>query len=142
MIFIKRIAKKLMEDIFRINGKAKIKPKGSVMVLYSKKSVSKVNQKMEMVKKVLEECDAKITKVVENLQNVMVVEFEYNLETFEKKLKKIYENKKILDMFQKFPGTKFLLVCSEYKDGAFTGNNIWYDFEINYKKILDKKTIQ
>lgn len=131
-----------MEDIFRINGKAKIKPKGSVMVLYSKKSVSKVNQKMEMVKKVLEECDAKITKVVENLQNVMVVEFEYNLETFEKKLKKIYENKKILDMFQKFPGTKFLLVCSEYKDGAFTGNNIWYDFEINYKKILDKKTIQ
>jgi hypothetical protein len=81
---------------------------------------------MEMVKKMLEECDAEITKVVEHWQNVTVVEFEYDLETFEKKLKKIYENKKILDMFENFPGTKFLLVCSEYKDGVFTGNNIWY----------------
>lgn len=138
MIFIKRIAKKLMEDIFRINGKAKMKHKGSIMVLYSKSSGNKVNQKMEMVKKMLEECDAEITKIVEHWQNVTVVEFEYNLETFEKKLKKIHENKKILDMFQNFPGTKFLLVCSEYKDGAFTGNNIWYDFEINSKKVLDK----
>lgn len=138
MIFIKRTAKKLMEDVFRINRKAKMKPKGSMMVLYSKSSGNKVNQKMEMVKKMLEECDAEITKVVEHWQNVTVVEFEYDLETFEKKLKKIYENKKILDMFQNFPGTKFLLVCSEYKDGAFTGNNIWYDFEINSKKVLDK----
>lgn len=138
MIIIKRTAKKLMEDVFRINGKVKIKPKGSVMVLYSKKSVSKVNQKMEMVKKMLEECDAEITKVVEHWQNITVVEFEYDLETFEKKLKKIYENKKILDMFKNFPGTKFLLVCSEYKDGAFTGNNVWYNFEINSKKVLDK----
>lgn len=135
MIFIKRIAKKLIEDIFRING---MKPKGSVMVLYSKGSDNKVNQKMEMVKKMLEECDAEITKVVEHWQNITVVEFEYDLETFEKKLKKIYENKKILDMFKNFPGTKFLLVCSEYKDGAFTGNNVWYDFEINSKKVLDK----
>lgn len=118
MIFIKRTAKKLMENVFRINRKAKMKPKGSMMVLYSKKSGSKVNQKMEIVKKMLEECDAEITKVVEHWQNVTVVEFEYNLETFEKKLKKIYENKKILDMFQNFPGTKFLLVCSEYKDGG------------------------
>ena len=94
--------------------------------LYSKGSDNKVNQKMEMVKKMLEECDAEITKVVEHWQNVTVVEFEYDLETFEKKLKKIYENKKILDMFENFPGTKFLLVCSEYKDGVFTGNNIWY----------------
>lgn len=108
------------------------------MVLYSKRSGNKVNQKMEMVKKMLEECDAEITKVVEHWQNITVVEFEYDLETFEKKLKKIYENKKILDMFKNFPGTKFLLVCSEYKDGAFTGNNIWYDFEINSKKVLDK----
>lgn len=138
MIIIKRTAKKLMEDVFRINGKVKIKPKGSVMVLYSKKSVSKVNQKMEMVKKMLEECDAEITKVVEHWQNITVVEFKYDLETFEKKLKKIYENKKILDMFKNFPGTKFLLVCSEYKDGAFTGNNVWYNFEINSKKVLDK----
>lgn len=138
MIFIIRIVKKLMEDVFRINEKAKMKPKGSIMVLYSKRSENKVNQKMEMVKKMLEECDAEITKVVEHWQNVTVVEFEYDLETFEKKLKKIYENKKILDMFENFPGTKFLLVCSEYKDGAFTGNNIWYDFEINSKKVLDK----
>lgn len=138
MIFIIRIVKKLMEDVFGINRKAKMKPKGSMMVLYSKKSGSKVNQKIEMVKKMLEECDAEITKVVEHWQNVTVVEFEYNLETFERKLKKIYENKKILDMFQNFPGTKFLLVCSEYKDGAFTGNNIWYNFEINSKKVLDK----
>lgn len=138
MIFIKRTAKKLMENVFRINRKAKMKPKGSMMVLYSKKSGSKVNQKIEMVKKMLEECDAEITKVVEHWQNVTVVEFEYDLETFEKKLKKIYENKKILDMFQNFPDTKFLLVCSEYKDGAFTGNNVWYDFEINSKKVLDK----
>ena len=138
MIFIIRIVKKLMEDVFGINRKAKMKPKGSMMVLYSKKSGSKVNQKIEMVKKMLEECDAEITKVMEHWQNVTVVEFEYDLETFEKKLKKIYENKKILDMFQNFPGTKFLLVCSEYKDGAFTGNNIWYDFEINSKKVLDK----
>lgn len=138
MIFIKRIAKKLMEDVFRINEKTKMKLKGSVMVLYSKRSDNKVNQKIEMVKKILEECDAEITKVVEHWENVTVVEFEYNLETFEKKLKKIYENKKILDIFQNFPGTKFLLVCSEYKDGAFTGNNIWYDFEINSKKVLDK----
>jgi hypothetical protein len=130
--------KKLIEDVFRINEKAKMKPKGSIMVLYSKRSENKVNQKMEMVKKMLEECDAEITKVVEHWQNVTVVEFEYDLETFEKKLKKIYENKKILDMFENFPGTKFLLVCSEYKDGAFTGNNIWYDFEINSKKVLDK----
>lgn len=93
---------------------------------------------METAKKMPEECDAEITKVVEHWQNVTVVEFEYDLETFEKKLKKIYENKKILDMFENFPGTKFLLVCSEYKDGAFTGNNIWYDFEINSKKVLDK----
>lgn len=142
MIFISRIMKKLMEDIFMINGKAKIKPKGSMMVLYSKKSGNQVNQKIEMVKKMLEECDAEITKVVEHWQDVTVVEFEYDLETFEKKLKKIYENKKILDMFQNFPGTKFLLVCSEYKDGAFTGNNIWYNFEINSKKVLDKKAIQ
>ena len=127
-----------MEDVFRINRKAKMKPKGSMMVLYSERSGSKVNQKIEMVKKMLEECDAEITKVVEHWQNVTVVEFEYDLETFEKKLKKIYENKKILDMFENFPGTKFLLVCSEYKDGAFTGNNIWYDFEINSKKVLDK----
>lgn len=138
MIFIKRIAKKLMEDVFRINGKTKMKLKGSIMVLYSKRSGNKVNQKMEIVKKMLEECDAEITKVMEHWQNVTVVEFEYDLETFEKKLKKIYENKKILDMFQNFPGTKFLLVCSEYKDGAFTGNNVWYDFEINSKKVLDK----
>lgn len=138
MIFIIRIVKKLMEDVFGINRKAKMKPKGSMMVLYSKRSGSKVNQKIEMVKKMLEECDAEITKVVEHWQNVTVVEFEYDLETFEKKLKKIYENKKILDMFENFPGTKFLLVCSEYKDGAFTGNNIWYDFEINSKKVLDK----
>lgn len=138
MIFIIRIVKKLMEDVFGINRKAKMKPKGSMMVLYSEKSGSKVNQKIEMVKKMLEECDAEITKVVEHWQNVTVVEFEYDLETFEKKLKKIYENKKILDMFENFPGTKFLLVCSEYKDGAFTGNNIWYDFEINSKKVLDK----
>lgn len=127
-----------MEDVFGINRKAKMKPKGSMMVLYSERSGSKVNQKIEMVKKILEECDAEITKVVEHWENVTVVEFEYNLETFEKKLKKIYENKKILDMFENFPGTKFLLVCSEYKDGAFTGNNIWYDFEINSKKVLDK----
>lgn len=127
-----------MEDVFGINRKAKMKPKGSMMVLYSERSGSKVNQKIEMVKKMLEECDAEITKVVEHWQNVTVVEFEYDLETFEKKLKKIYENKKILDMFENFPGTKFLLVCSEYKDGAFTGNNIWYDFEINSKKVLDK----
>ena len=126
MIFIIRIVKKLMEDVFGINRKAKMKPKGSMMVLYSERSGSKVNQKIEMVKKMLEECDAEITKVVEHWQNVTVVEFEYDLETFEKKLKKIYENKKIL------------LVCSEYKDGAFTGNNIWYDFEINSKKVLDK----
>jgi hypothetical protein len=138
MIFIIRIVKKLMEDVFGINRKAKMKPKGSMMVLYSERSGSKVNQKIEMVKKILEECDAEITKVVEHWENVTVVEFEYNLETFEKKLKKIYENKKILDMFENFPGTKFLLVCSEYKDGAFTGNNIWYDFEINSKKVLDK----
>ena len=138
MIFIIRIVKKLMEDVFGINRKAKMKPKGSMMVLYSERSGSKVNQKIEMVKKILEECDAEITKVVEHWENVTVVEFEYNLETFEKKLKKIYENKKILDIFQNFPGTKFLLVCSEYKDGAFTGNNIWYDFEINSKKVLDK----
>lgn len=138
MIFIKKIAKKLMEEVFRINGKTKMKPKGSIMVLYSKRSDNKVNQKMEMVKKMLEECDAEITKVVKHWQNVTVVEFEYDLETFEKKLKKIYENKKILDMFENFPGTKFLLVCSEYKDGAFTGNNVWYDFEINSKKVLDK----
>lgn len=138
MIFIIRIVKKLMEDVFGINRKAKMKPKGSMMVLYSERSGSKVNQKIEMVKKMLEECDAEITKVVEHWQNVTVVEFEYDLETFEKKLKKIYENKKILDMFENFPGTKFLLVCSEYKDGAFTRNNIWYDFEINSKKILDK----
>lgn len=138
MIFIRRTMKKLIEDVFRINEKAKMKPKGSIMVLYSKRSENKVNQKMEMVKKMLEECDAEITKVVEHWQNVTVVEFEYDLETFEKKLKKIYENKKILDMFENFPGTKFLLVCSEYKDGAFTGNNIWYDFEINSKKVLDK----
>lgn len=138
MIFIIRIVKKLMEDVFGINRKAKMKPKGSMMVLYSERSGSKVNQKIEMVKKILEECDAEITKVVEHWQNVTVVEFEYDLETFEKKLKKIYENKKILDMFENFPGTKFLLVCSEYKDGAFTGNNIWYDFEINSKKVLDK----
>lgn len=138
MIFIIRIVKKLMEDVFGINRKAKMKPKGSMMVLYSERSGSKVNQKIEMVKKMLEECDAEITKVVEHWQNVTVVEFEYDLETFEKKLKKIYENKKILDMFENFPGTKFLLVCSEYKDGAFTGNNIWYDFEINSKKVLDK----
>lgn len=130
--------KKLMEDLFRINGKAKIKPKGSMMVLYSKRSGSKVNQKIEMIKKMLEECDAEITKVVEHWQNVTIVEFEYDLETFEKKLKKIYENKKILDMFQNFPDTKFLLVCSEYKGGSFTGNNIWYNFEINSKKVLDK----
>ena len=127
-----------MEDVFGINRKAKMKPKGSMMVLYFERSGSKVNQKIEMVKKMLEECDAEITKVVEHWQNVTVVEFEYDLETFEKKLKKIYENKKILDMFENFPGTKFLLVCSEYKDGAFTGNNIWYDFEINSKKVLDK----
>lgn len=127
-----------MEDVFGINRKAKMKPKGSMMVLYSERSGSKVNQKIEMVKKILEECDAEITKVVEHWENVTVVEFEYNLETFEKKLKKIYENKKILDMFENFPGTKFLLVCSEYKDGAFIGNNIWYDFEINSKKVLDK----
>lgn len=138
MIFIIRIVKKLMEDVFGINRKAKMKPKGSMMVLYFERSGSKVNQKIEMVKKMLEECDAEITKVVEHWQNVTVVEFEYDLETFEKKLKKIYENKKILDMFENFPGTKFLLVCSEYKDGAFTGNNIWYDFEINSKKVLDK----
>lgn len=138
MIFIIRIVKKLMEDVFGINRKAKMKPKGSMMVLYSERSGSKVNQKIEMVKKILEECDAEITKVMEHWQNVTVVEFEYDLETFEKKLKKIYENKKILDMFQNFPGTKFLLVCSEYKDGAFTGNNVWYDFEINSKKVLDK----
>ena len=138
VIFIKRIAKKLMEDVFRINEKAKMKPKGSIMVLYSKRSGNKVNQKMEIVKKMLEECNAKITKVVEHWQKLTIVEFEYDLETFEKKLKKIYENKKILDMFENFPGTKFLLVCSEYKDGAFTGNNIWYDFEINSKKVLDK----
>lgn len=138
MIFIIRIVKKLLEDVFGINRKAKMKPKGSIMVLYSKKSGSKVDQKIEMVKKMLEECDAEITKVVEHWENVTVVEFEYNLETFERKLKKIYENKKILDIFQNFPGTKFLLVCSEYKDGAFTGNNIWYDFEINSKKTLDK----
>lgn len=138
MIFIKRIAKKLMEDVFRINGKTKMKPKGSIMVLYSKRSGNKVNQKMEIVKKVLEECHAEITKVVEHWQNITVVEFEYDLETFEKKLKKIYENKKILDMFENFSGTKFLLVCSEYKDGAFTGNNVWYNFEINSKKVLDK----
>ena len=138
MIFIIRIVKKLMEDVFGINRKAKMKPKGSMMVLYSERSGSKVNQKIEMVKKMLEECDAEITKVVEHWQNVTVVEFEYDLETFEKKLKKIYENKKILDMFENFPGTKFLLVCSEYKDEAFTGNNIWYDFEINSKKVLDK----
>ena len=138
MIFIKKIAKKLMEEVFRINGKTKMKPKGSIMVLYSKKSGSKVNQKIEMVKKILEECDAEITKVVEHWQKLTIVEFEYDLETFEKKLKKIHENKKILDMFQNFSGTKFLLVCSEYKDGAFTGNNIWYDFEINSKKVLDK----
>ena len=138
MIFIIRIVKKLMEDVFGINRKAKMKPKGSMMVLYSERSGSKVNQKIEMGKKMLEECDAEITKVVEHWQNVTVVEFEYDLETFEKKLKKIYENKKILDMFENFPGTKFLLVCSEYKDGAFTGNNIWYDFEINSKKVLDK----
>jgi|GEM_PF-6645023 hypothetical protein len=138
MIFIIRIVKKLMEDVFGINRKAKMKPKGSMMVLYSERSGSKVNQKIEMVKKMLEECDAEITKVVEHWENVTVVEFEYNLETFERKLKKIYENKKILDIFQNFPGTKFLLVCSEYKDGAFTGNNIWYDFEINSKKVLDK----
>ena len=138
MIFIKKTLKKLLEDVFGISGKVKMKPKGSVMVLYSKRSDSKINQKMEMVKKMLEECDAEITEVVEHWQNVTVVEFEYNLETFEKKLKKIYENKKILDMFKNFPGTKFLLVCSEYKDGAFTGNNIWYDFEINSKKVLDK----
>lgn len=138
MIFIIRIVKKLMEDVFGINRKAKMKPKGSMMVLYSERSGSKVNQKIEMVKKMLEECDAEITKVAEHWQNVTVVEFEYDLETFEKKLKKIYENKKILDMFENFPGTKFLLVCSEYKDGAFTGNNIWYDFEINSKKVLDK----
>lgn len=138
MIFIIRIVKKLMEDVFGINRKAKMKPKGSMMVLYSERSGSKVNQKIEMVKKILEECDAEITKVVEHWENVTVVEFEYDLETFEKKLKKIYENKKILDMFENFPGTKFLLVCSEYKDGAFTGNNIWYDFEINSKKVLDK----
>ena len=138
MIFIIRIVKKLMEDVFGINRKAKMKPKGSMMVLYSERSGSKVNQKIEMVKKMLEECDAEITKVMEHWQNVTVVEFEYDLETFEKKLKKIYENKKILDIFQNFPGTKFLLVCSEYKDGAFTGNNIWYDFEINSKKVLDK----
>lgn len=138
MIFIIRIVKKLMKDVFGINRKAKMKPKGSMMVLYSERSGSKVNQKIEMVKKMLEECDAEITKVVEHWQNVTVVEFEYDLETFEKKLKKIYENKKILDMFENFPGTKFLLVCSEYKDGAFTGNNIWYDFEINSKKVLDK----
>lgn len=138
MIFIIRIVKKLMEDVFGINRKAKMKPKGSMMVLYSERSGSKVNQKIEMVKKMLEECDAEITKVMEHWQNVTVVEFEYDLETFEKKLKKIYENKKILDMFQNFPGTKFLLVCSEYKDGAFTGNNVWYDFEINSKKVLDK----
>ena len=138
MIFIRRTMKKLMEDVFRINGKTKMKPKGSIMVLYSESSGNKVNQKMEIVKKVLEECDAEITKVVEHQQNVTVVEFEYNLETFEKKLKKIHENKEILDMFQNFPGTKFLLVCSEYKDGAFTGNNIWYNFEINSKKVLDK----
>lgn len=138
MIFIIRIVKKLMEDVFGINRKAKMKPKGSMMVLYSERSGSKVNQKIEMVKKMLEECDAEITKVVEHWQNVTVIEFEYDLETFEKKLKKIYENKKILDMFENFPGTKFLLVCSEYKDGAFTGNNIWYDFEINSKKVLDK----
>lgn len=93
---------------------------------------------METAKKMLEECDAEITKVVEHSQNVAVVEFEYNLETFEKNLKKIYENKKILDMFENFSGTKFLLVCSEYKDGAFTGNNVWYNFEINSKKVLDK----
>jgi hypothetical protein len=138
VIFIKKIAKKLMEDVFRINEKAKMKPKGSIMVLYSKRSGNKVNQKMEIVKKMLEECNAKITKVVEHWQKLTIVEFEYDLETFEKKLKKIYENKKILDMFENFPGTKFLLVCSEYKDGAFTGNNIWYDFEINSKKVLDK----
>ena len=138
MIFIKRIAKKLMEDVFRINGKTKMKLKGSIMVLYSKRSGNKVNQKMEIVKKMLEECDAEITKVMEHWQNVTVVEFEYDLETFEKKLKKIYENKKILDMFENFPGTKFLLVCSEYKDGVFTGNNVWYNFEINSKKVLDK----
>ena len=138
MIFIIRIVKKLMEDVFGINRKAKMKPKGSMMVLYSERSGSKVNQKIEMVKKILEECDAEITKVMEHWENVTVVEFEYNLETFEKKLKKIYENKKTLDMFENFPGTKFLLVCSEYKDGAFTGNNIWYDFEINSKKVLDK----
>ena len=138
MIFIIRIVKKLMEDVFGINRKAKMKPKGSMMVLYSERSGSKVNQKIEMVKKMLEECDAEITKVAEHWQNVTVVEFEYDLETFEKKLKKLYENKKILDMFENFPGTKFLLVCSEYKDGAFTGNNIWYDFEINSKKVLDK----
>ncbi len=138
MIFIIRIVKKLMEDVFGINRKAKMKPKGSMMVLYFERSGSKVNQKIEMVKKMLEECDAEITKVVEHWQNITVVEFEYDLETFEKKLKKIYENKKILDMFENFSGTKFLLVCSEYKDGAFTGNNIWYDFEINSKKVLDK----
>lgn len=138
MIFIKKTMKKLMESVFRINEKAKMKPKGSMMVLYSKRSGSKVNQKIEMVKKMLEECDAKITKVVEHWQNVTVVEFEYNLETLEKKLKKIYKNQKILDIFQNFPGTKFLLVCSEYKDGSFTGNNIWYNFEINSKKVLDK----
>ena len=106
--------------------------------LYSKRSDNKIEQKMETAKKMLEECDAEITKVVEHWQNVTIVEFEYDLETFEKKLKKIYENKKILDMFQNFPGTKFLLVCSEYKDRTFTGNNIWYDFEINSKKVLDK----
>ena len=138
MIFIIRIVKKLMEDVFGINRKAKMKPNGSMMVLYSERSGSKVNQKIEMVKKVLVECDAEITEVVEHWQNVTVVEFEYDLETFEKKLKKIYENKKILDMFENFPGTKFLLVCSEYKDGAFTGNNIWYNFEINSEKVLDK----
>ena len=93
MIFIIRIVKKLMEDVFGINRKAKMKPKGSMMVLYSERSGSKVNQKIEMVKKMLEECDAEITKVVEHWQNVTVIEFEYDLETFEKKLKKIYENK-------------------------------------------------
>ena len=61
MIFIRKTAKKLMGDILGINRKAKIKPKGSIMVLYSKRSGNKVDQKMEMVKKMLEECDAEIT---------------------------------------------------------------------------------
>ena len=56
--------------------------------LYSKRSDNKIEQKMETAKKMLEECDAEITKVVEHSQNVAVVEFEYNLETFEKKAEK------------------------------------------------------